>query len=108
MKMHEDTLDAVLCAYLAYYFWYWRWNRNEVFGDVATGCIVNPTLEKGHRRHRHHQWFTSDLGHPKLKEHLAAVIALMRASPNWTAFERSLNRAFPELNKTIPLPFEDA
>ena len=46
LKMHEDTLDAVLCAYLAYYFWYWRWNRNEVFGDVATGYIVNLTLLK--------------------------------------------------------------
>ena len=46
MKMHEDTLDAVLCACLAYYFWYWRWNRNDVFGDVATGYIVNPTLLK--------------------------------------------------------------
>ena len=27
-------------------------------------------------------WFTPDLGHPKLKEHLAAVIALMKASSN--------------------------
>lgn len=44
LKVHEDTLDAVLCAYLAYYFWYWRVDRNEVFGDVGTGYIVNPTL----------------------------------------------------------------
>lgn len=47
LKMHEDTLDAVLCAYLAYYFWYWRMDRNEVFGDVGRGYIVNPTLLTG-------------------------------------------------------------
>jgi hypothetical protein len=44
LKMHEDILDAVLCAYLAYYLWYWRMDRNEVFGAVGTGYIVNPTL----------------------------------------------------------------
>ena len=55
----------------------------------------------------HHQWFTPDLGHPKLKEHLAAVIALMRAAPNWGGFQRSLKRAFPKYGDTIPLAIED-
>ena len=45
--------------------------------------------------------------HPKLKEHLAAVIALMKAAPNWTRFQGSLNRVFQKLNETIPLPFDD-
>jgi predicted RNase H-like nuclease len=47
LKMHEDTLDAVFCAYLAYYFWYWRMERNEVFGSVEVGYILNPTLLAG-------------------------------------------------------------
>lgn len=42
LKAHEDSLDAAFCAYLAYYFWYWRLDRNRVFGDLATGYIVNP------------------------------------------------------------------
>jgi predicted RNase H-like nuclease len=45
LKNYEDQLDALFCAYLAYYFWYWRWDRNEMFGDVETGYIVNPTLQ---------------------------------------------------------------
>ena len=44
LKMHEDTIDGVVCAYLAYYFWHWRESRNEVFGDVASGYILNPKL----------------------------------------------------------------
>ena len=65
---------------------------------------INPTLPSGRRRHTHHQWFTPDLGHPMLKEHLAAVTALMRAAPNWESFVRSLKRALPRRNETIPLP----
>ena len=59
---------------------------------------VNPKLPTGRRRTTHHQWFTPDLGHPRLKEHLAAVMALMRATPNWDRFTAMLNRALPEQN----------
>lgn len=58
---------------------------------------LNPTNEAGNRPNRHHQWFNREYGHPKLKEHLAAVIALMKASPNWVSFNRSLQRAFPKI-----------
>ena len=38
---------------------------------------------------------------------LAAVTALVRAAPNWEAFQRSLSRAFPKLNEQIPLLLDD-
>jgi predicted RNase H-like nuclease len=47
LKMHEDALDAVFCAYLAHYFWFWGLERNEVFGSVEMGYILNPTLLVG-------------------------------------------------------------
>jgi len=67
----------------------------------------NPSQPGGGRKHHHHRWFTPDLGHPKLKEHLidAAVTALMRAAPNWDGFKRSLQRAFPTSNENISLSF---
>lgn len=43
LKEYEDCLDALFCAYLAYYFWYWGWDRNELFGNVESGYILNPT-----------------------------------------------------------------
>ena len=76
-------------------------------GVLAELKLKNPTLPAGYRKNRHHQWFTPDFGHPKLKEHLIGVMALMRAAPNWTVFKRSLQRAYPKLNETIQLPFDD-
>ncbi len=67
----------------------------------------NPVQPSGSRRNRHHQWFTPDIGHPKLKEHLAGVIALLRAAPNWDAFHRGLQRAFPKQHEVIPMALDD-
>ena len=50
LKAHEDKLDAFFCAYLAYYFWYWRQDRVEMFGDVTGGYIANPKLQPGEIR----------------------------------------------------------
>lgn len=89
-----------------------HYTNDFIYARLAPGVLnelkrVNPAYPKGGRKNRHHQWFTPDFGHPKLKEHLAAVIALMRAAPNWEAFHRNLQRAFPKLNETIPLPLEE-
>ena len=47
LKTYEDSLDALFCGYLAYYLWYWGWERNEVFGDLQTGYIMNQKLIPG-------------------------------------------------------------
>lgn len=39
----EDPVDALLCAYIALY-WYHRPEDVTVYGDVATGYIVTPSL----------------------------------------------------------------
>ena len=67
----------------------------------------NPTLPQGWRRNRHHQWFTPEYGHPRLKEHLEGVTALMRAATSWAAFKRSIDRVYPKLGNTIPLAIGD-
>ena len=47
LKEYEDTLDALVCAYIAYCFWRWLWDKSEVFGDVDGGYILNPVLVEG-------------------------------------------------------------
>jgi len=89
-----------------------HYTSDSVYERLAPGVLEelrerNPTLPVGYRRNRHHQWFTLDLGHPKLKEHLAVVTALMRAAPNWESFKRSVNRALPKHGETIELPLDD-
>ena len=69
---------------------------------------INPVIpEKKRRRSKHHQWFTPEFGHPKLREHLAGVIALMRAAPNWDRFKTGLVRAFPKKNENLSLLFDE-
>lgn len=89
-----------------------KYTNDFVYERLAPGVLdelkrVNPKLSSGSRRHRHHQWFTPEHGHPKLREHLAAVVALMRASATWGGFRHLLNLAFTKPDTTRPLHFED-
>jgi len=89
-----------------------HYTNDFVYSRLAPSVLdelreLNPRLPSGHRSNRHHQWFTPEFGHPKLKEHLTAVIALMRAAPNWESFRRSLQRAFPRYGETMSLSLED-
>lgn len=43
LKRYEDTLDALVCAYLALYYWTWGAEKAEMIGDLETGYIINPT-----------------------------------------------------------------
>jgi predicted RNase H-like nuclease len=47
MKDYEDSLDALICAYIGYHHWTWRGARTDVFGDISAGYIVNPCLQSG-------------------------------------------------------------
>jgi predicted RNase H-like nuclease len=44
LKSFEDSVDAVLCAYLAAYFWAWGSQRNALIGSMNTGYMVVPTV----------------------------------------------------------------
>ncbi len=89
-----------------------KYTNDLVYQRLAPGVLQqlkrrNPTDEKGRRKVRHHQWLTEDVGHPRLREHLAAVIALMKASTSWDQFRRALQRALPRYGSTMELPLED-
>ena len=88
-----------------------HYTNDIVYDRIAHGLLAelrsrNPVLPEGYRRDKHQQWFAPEFGHPKLKEHLVGVMALMRAAPTfgWNNFMRSLQRAYPKLNETIPMP----
>ena len=50
LKEYEDTLDALVCAYIAYYFWWWLWDKSEVFGGCGRWLHSEPST----RRRRHY------------------------------------------------------
>ena len=45
LKTVADEIDAVLCAYIAAYWWFWGPRRNRVYGCGETGYIVVPGRE---------------------------------------------------------------
>jgi P63C domain len=80
-----------------------------VYARLAPGVLKelrekNPTNEKGHRRNKHHQWLTENIGHPKLVSHLDSVISLMKAADEWEQFKCMIDRAKPRM---IELPLFD-
>lgn len=42
LKTYEDRLDAILCAYVAAYYWTWGTRRNAIVGTLEGGYIVTP------------------------------------------------------------------
>jgi hypothetical protein len=86
-----------------------NYTKDLVYARLAPGIVRelemrNPIDEKGHRRAKHHQWLTEDVGHPALAQHLHAVIGIMRISDSWEQFKRMLDRAFPKRGDTLQLP----
>lgn len=65
----------------------------------------NPIINKGRRRHKHHQFLTEDIGNPHLERQVASVMTLMRAAPNKPVFERLFRRAFPSTPQQLELPY---
>jgi hypothetical protein len=57
-----------------------------------------------------HQWLTTGPtgGHPRLKQHLEGVVALMSVAGNWDQFSEWVDRRYPKYNETMRLPFGDS
>lgn len=90
------------------------YTKDLVYNRLEVGVLEelerrNPIQQTGRRRSAHHQWFTDEVGHPALAQHLHAVIGLMRAAPDkdWSLFMRLIDRAFPKRGHSIQLDFFD-
>jgi P63C domain len=60
----------------------------------------------GKKKGKQFQFLSTDYGHPKLKEHLTALVALGRASGfNWRNFNRMVERAFPKFGDTLRIDY---
>jgi hypothetical protein len=69
----------------------------RLYDRLAPGVLeelkkANPKDEiTGRRKSKHFQWLTSNIGYPKLREHLGAVIATMKLSADWHDFKAKLD-----------------
>lgn len=89
-----------------------HWTTNIFYKRLAPGIWeelkrITPRSESGALKHKLFQRLTDDIGHPKLREHMAAVIMLMKYSPDWKTFMQRLDKEFPQWGDTMMLPFPD-
>jgi hypothetical protein len=87
-----------------------RYTIDLVYERLAPELITelekrNPRDAKGNRKAKHFQWLTDDIGHPALRQHLFALITLMRSSDTWDDFYDRTNRSLPRKGQTYLLPF---
>lgn len=81
-----------------------------VYKRLAPGVLEElkretPKMPSGRHRTRLHQRLTPDRGHPKLREHLASVISIMKLSSDWRDFKQKLDIIHPKYGETIPMDF---
>jgi len=69
--------------------------------------VVTPRTESGRRKHKYFQRLTTNVGYPKLREHLGSVVTLMKLSDDYPDFRQKLDRIHPRVGDTMPLPFDD-
>ena len=86
-----------------------KYTNDIIYSRLAPGILdelqrINPPNDSGQRRVKHHQFFTEDIGHPALAQHVSNVIVLLKASENWDHFQKLLNRALPKRTNLKDLP----
>ncbi len=83
-----------------------------VYRRLAPGVLeklkeVTPRHEtSGRLKHKLFQRLTSNVGYPKLREHLGSVVAIMKLSDDWHDFVGKLDRLHPRYGETISLPMD--
>ena len=72
-----------------------HYTNNYIYERLAPGVLTELRIKNPERAIRHHQWFNSEYGHPKLAAHIEAVVALMKAAKSKDEFIKFLNKAYP-------------
>lgn len=92
--------------------------RPQFFGRVTNKVVykklapeILPELKKqagklGKKNARLHQVLTSDFGHPKLREHLASIVTLMKLSKNKDDFFKTVDLIHPDYNENNTFDFD--
>ena len=86
--------------------------NDVVYKRLAPGVLnelqkATPKDDKGRRKYKYFQRLTSNIGYPKLREHLGSVVTLMKISNDWEDFMVKLNQIHPRVDETIPMQLDD-
>lgn len=72
-----------------------KYTDNLVYRRIAPALLKELRKRNPSRRERHHQWFNETLGLPKLRQHISAMVLVMRACSDWADFMQRIDKAWP-------------
>lgn len=80
-----------------------------VYERLAPGLLedLKRQAKKDEKKAQLHRRLTQEVGHPKLREHLASVVTAMKLSNDYTDFISKLNRVHPRFGKTYQLNLDE-
>lgn len=58
---------------------------------------------KAERKSKLHQWLTQEIGHPKLREHLSSLVAILKLSKTPQEFMQNVDMVHPRYGDTLPM-----
>jgi hypothetical protein len=82
-----------------------------VYKRLAPGVLdelkkVVPRNDVGRPTAKYFQKLTTNIGYPKLREHLGAVVAIMKLSTDYHDFMQKLNMLHPRYGQQLLIPWE--
>lgn len=82
--------------------------NNVVYARLAPALLpeLKKSAAKFKKKTKLHQWLTSDAGHPKLREHLASIVTLLKLSKNKSEFFKMVNKVHPKFSDKYELDLE--
>lgn len=85
-----------------------RITKDLVYARLAPGILSeleqrNPRIGK-HRKAKHTQLLTDDVGVPALQQHLSMVVGFQRVADTWDDLMRMMDRALPRKDENLQLP----
>lgn len=90
--------------------------RPAFFGHITNDVVYSrlapellPELKKAasraDRKAKLHQWLTQDAGHPRLREHLASIVTILKLSHTPDQFKANVNAIHPKFGDTLDMDF---
>lgn len=80
-----------------------------VYERIAPGLLeeLKRQAAKDAKKAHLHRRLMQEVGHPKLREHLASVVTAMKLSSDYSDFIAKMNRLHPRFGETVPLDLEE-
>ncbi len=81
--------------------------NDVVYSRIAPELLpeLKKAASKAERKSKLHQWLTQDIGHPKLREHLASIVSILKLSKTPDEFKSNVNLIHPKVGDTGAFDF---